>query len=285
VRDEPETTEAGFRGHDRSVIKAALSPDGSVVALLDGDFLNRVSLWDVKTGRELTNLAGHEGKITAFAFSPDGKYLATTSGYEHSILLWDLAIVPGIKRTLPPKRTRIVQICENPKEPLPDGKVEKWWDDLAGKDAKKAYRAMWSLALHPEQSLPFLRTHLHPQKAPTPERLKRLLANLDSDQFAERERASVDLEQLNDLAASAMKKALADKPSLEMRRRLEPLLAKLKRPYTSAERLRTLRALEALEHIGNDDAKKILHTMADGAPGTAETEDAKASLKRLDARR
>lgn len=59
----------------------------------------------------------------------------------------------------------------------------------------------------------------------------------------------------------------------------------LKRPYTSPERLRILRALEALEHIGNDEAKKILRTMADGAPGTAETEDAKASLQRLDSRR
>jgi hypothetical protein len=44
---------------------------------------------------------------------------------------------------------------------------------------------------------------------------------------------------------------------------------------------RTIRAIMILERIGSPDAQAVLATMAGGAPGARETEEAKASLERL----
>jgi hypothetical protein len=43
----------------------------------------------------------------------------------------------------------------------------------------------------------------------------------------------------------------------------------------------TIRAITALERIGSTDAQAVLRTLAGGAPGARETEEAKASLERL----
>ena len=42
-----------------------------------------------------------------------------------------------------------------------------------------------------------------------------------------------------------------------------------------------MRALEALELIGNGDAKKVLEAVAKGAPDAELTQEAKAALDRL----
>jgi WD40 repeat protein len=227
-----------------------------------------LELWDAHTGKRLHRFDVKKEPWRWPTFVPDNKLLATTD--DRSTLLWDISTFNRPRPSAPD---------------LSDAALTRLWADLASDDIGTARKAVWSLTVVARQSVPLFREHLRPVPHAAPSRIKNLISDLNSEQFETRERASAELERLGEIAASAMKKALADKPSLEMRRRLEPLLAKLKRPYTSAERLRTLRALEALEHIGNDEAKKILRTMADGAPGTAETEDAKASLKRLDARR
>ena len=66
----------------------ALSQDGSTLATVWGDMGTRISLTDVATGRELL-LTDQAETVTALAFSPDGRTLASGSGFG-TILFWDL---------------------------------------------------------------------------------------------------------------------------------------------------------------------------------------------------
>jgi hypothetical protein len=112
-------------------------------------------------------------------------------------------------------------------------------------------------------------------------RLAQLLADLESKRFAVRQKAARELEKLGAAAESALRQALAGNPSLETRRRLEKLVDQLDFAKTPGQ-LRLLRAVEVLEDIGTVEARQMLAGLAKGAPHTRLTEEAKASLERLD---
>lgn len=67
----------------------AFSPDGSKLAGVSG---NDIKLWDVASGRELLTLTSHTGWVMGLAFSPDGKWLASTS-LDGTVKIWSL--LPG----------------------------------------------------------------------------------------------------------------------------------------------------------------------------------------------
>ena len=155
------------------------------------------------------------------------------------------------------------------------------WTNLAGSDAAKAGQAIWRLTAAPGESVPFLKERLHAAQPADPQRLASLLSELDSDQFAVRDKASRELQKLKDLAEPALRKALEKSPPPEARRRLDKLLAEVEGDIPSGERLRGLRAVEFLEHIATPEARDLLQKLADGAPGARLTREAKAALDRL----
>lgn len=165
--------------------------------------------------------------------------------------------------------------------PLSSAELPSLWADLAGGDAVKAYRAIGRLAAAPELTVPWLRERLRPVAAADPQHLARLLADLDSNRFAVREQAMAELEKLGELAEPALQKALEGQPALEFRRRVEQLIEKLRGPITHPDHLRVWRALEVLEHVGTPAAKQVLERMAQGAPESRLTQEAKESLQRL----
>jgi RNA polymerase sigma factor (sigma-70 family) len=65
---------------------SATSPDGRLVAKAKD---KAIGLFDADSGREVRRLAGHEDKVTALAFSPDGKSLASGSR-DTTVMLWHL---------------------------------------------------------------------------------------------------------------------------------------------------------------------------------------------------
>jgi hypothetical protein len=133
---------------------------------------------------------------------------------------------------------------------------------------------------NPGESVPFLQRQLQPVSLADTHRIPGWLRDLDSDEFAVRQKAAQELERLGDAAEPSLQRTLQDKPSPEVRARVEQFLAKLDWA-SSPERLRLLRAIEALEHIGTPEAKAVLKTLADGAPEARLTREAKASLDRL----
>ncbi|HUG17705.1 MAG TPA: Gfo/Idh/MocA family oxidoreductase, partial [Planctomycetaceae bacterium] len=71
-------------GHAYPIQGVAFSPDGTLLASVAGDE-NRatrpgeVKLWSVATGEEIAKLVEHEKAAFSAVFSPDGKFLVTTS--------------------------------------------------------------------------------------------------------------------------------------------------------------------------------------------------------------
>jgi hypothetical protein len=71
-----------------------------------------------------------------------------------------------------------------------------------------------------------------------------------------------------------------ERPSPEVRRRVEHLLEKLEAP----RQLQGFRALEVLERIGTSEAEKVLKEVVRGAPEARLTREATASPERLSRR-
>jgi hypothetical protein len=167
-------------------------------------------------------------------------------------------------------------------EPVTAEEMQELWKTLAGDDAAKAYRAIWKMVGAPQQSVPFLKEHLKPITPVDSEKLDQLIADLDSNRFAVRKKATEQLEKFAELAKQALKKAKDKNPSLEVRQRIEQILAKVEGPtITTPETLRSIRAVEVLEHIGSPEAQQVLQALAKGAPGATITDDAIKSLARL----
>jgi RNA polymerase sigma factor (sigma-70 family) len=241
----------------------AWSADGRTVAAAAYD---TVVLWETATGQERGRFSGHQAWIWSLAISPDGCLLASGS-QDYTALVWDLT-----------------GVCPDGKLAVRDLRAEEaeaLWDQLADSDGVKAYRALWTMVAGARPALPFLAKRLRPVAAPDDERIARLIGDLDSKQFNVRTQASKELQQLGELAAPAMHQALAAKPSLEARLRLETLLDGLSKRPLSAEQLQMLRAVEVLEHVGSAEARQVLTALAQGAAGALQTREAKAALERL----
>jgi hypothetical protein len=157
------------------------------------------------------------------------------------------------------------------------------WQDLGDADATRADQAIWSLVAAPKLALPLLQKNLPPVPAPDPA-WREWIKDLGSEKFAVRDKASRDLEALEEQAYPLLKEALTASPPLEMRQRIERLLDRLKYPLTSPKTLRALRAVEVLEHIGTAEARQVLRELAQGGPGARLTDEARTALQRLERR-
>jgi hypothetical protein len=85
------------------------------------------------------------------------------------------------------------------------------------------------------------------------------------------------------LAVPICQSALERKPSAEVRRHLQALLDTQAKAESnlSPDRLRAVRAVESLEHIGTNEVRELLAKLARGASEASLTQEAKSSLSRL----
>lgn len=242
----------------------AWSPDGRILASASPDGL--ICLWEVATGKELSYFKTKPKGVHGIAFSPQGHVLASAMK-DTTVLLWDIAPADWRK----------------PAKPLSVRERKQGWANLASEDADMGYRTVWDLSAIPTDMVTFLNERLHPVPNIKTERLDQLIADLDNDSFGRREVASRQLSLLGSVAEPALRKALENSPSAELRRRAEKLLEALpgwviKDPDT----LRIVRAIWVLQRIATPEARAILEKLAAGAPAARLTQEAKAALQFLD---
>jgi WD40 repeat protein len=243
----------------------AFAPDGRT--LLSGASRGGVSVYDLSGERPEVRVGSRVGPVWAIAFSRDGNVLAFGSN-DTSVLLWDA------RRVLPRRGPPVV---------LPERELWALWGQLGGGDAERAYEAMWRLAAAPRQAADFLNNRLRP--APVPDegqrrRIRRLIEELDSPRFAVRARAAQALEQIGEMGLPQLRAAAAT-GGLESRRRLEQLLKRLDGPVLTGERLRGVRAVEALEYMGSAEASAVLRRLAGGQAEARLTREVREGLGRL----
>ncbi len=159
------------------------------------------------------------------------------------------------------------------------------WKHLTGTGEEAVFevdRAVRELSACGAETVPFLKDLLQPVPVDTQKHLDQLVADLDSDSFERRETASRELSR-GIVAEAVLEKALANRPSLEVRKRLKAILKDFpKWREKNPELLRQVHAVWVLQQIGTPEARALLQKLADGAPSAALTQKAKDALQSLD---
>jgi RNA polymerase sigma factor (sigma-70 family) len=252
---------AVLTGHGETVFASAFSPDGR--CLVSGSMDNTIRQWRLPGGKHVHTFTGHRGWVRALALSPDGKKLLSGS-LDTTGLVWKMPPLPQ------PQEAKLMP-----------ADLQKLWGDLASADAKAAYQAIAALAAAPGPAATFLSGKLKPAAAPDRKLVAQLIADLDSDNFAARQKAAAALEKLADLVVPELRAALAKPASLEAARRTEQIMDLVASQPLPPEKLRDKRAVEALESIATPSARAVLQALGRGAPGAHLTRDAQAALLRL----
>jgi WD40 repeat protein len=249
--------------------QVAFSPDGRM--LVTGVNQGLIRWLDAATGQEIRRVDGHDGnEVSGMTFSANGRWLVS---WDHS---WDgrgNALVWDMKRLVPMGPAQAAPVA---------AQLPTLWKELGSDRADRAYQAQSRLLVtDPAQTVSMLRTQLQPVPRPDPERLKQLLVDLDNNEFAVRERATAELTKLGDTAEPALRRLLEQRPSLEVRKRVENLLEKVENWRADPTILRKVRAVAVLEYLDTVESRRLLELLAAGAPGARLTEEARDALARL----
>src|SRR5262249_9570192 len=148
----------------------AFSPDGKLFATSGGKNQTRIRVCETATGRQITALTGHDQAVLSLEFTADAAFLLSGSA-DRTALVWNLRRPAGFDG-----------------EAGTDKEVREMWGELRDGDAREAYRSICRLALCPQRTVAFFRKNLRTAPPREVKRIQQLIAELDSDKRAARDR-------------------------------------------------------------------------------------------------
>jgi WD40 repeat protein len=249
---------AAWKGMRSSEV--AFSPDGRLLAAATGQF---IALWDVAARAEVRRWTCDHGYPLRLVFALNGQALVSAHN-DGTLLVWDV--------------TGQLKAGRLARRPLKDAEVAAHWKAIDGADAAAAHRAIWALAAAPH-SLALAEKRVRP--VPRALDIGRMIADLDSEAFEVRDKATRALTELGAAAEGALRRVLQGNPSIELRRRVATLLKSLDEPAVHARWLHERRTIAVLEYAGDKEARQILERLASGAREAGLTMEARAALNRL----
>jgi hypothetical protein len=195
-------------------------------------------------------------------FSRDGSRLAGVDNA--TALIWDVGDVVGRPRG------------KSAKAGAKD--LEAWSRSLSSTDARAGYRAVWKLVAAGDDAVAALKGQLRPARTDA-RQIAQWVADLDADDFATREKASLELTRLGEAARGQLEAALKSPRSPEQRRRLTSIYAGLN--SVPPARLLQVRSLMVLKQVGSPSAREVLAGLAKGDADAFLTQQAQLALRRL----
>jgi WD40 repeat protein len=225
---------ATYGGHGKVARSVGFAPDGKLLAV--GTYEGSIKLWDLARGAEVRTLRGHNDRIYAVVFSPDGQRLLSVGA--DAARVWDLGT--GQAQYVLGHGGALVHAGLF----SPDGRsvmtggwdgTVRLWDVQTGKPRWRlesrggvndlAYcRSRDILAVcgnsrRIELVSPVFRECDEHQER----RFETLLARLDDDSYAVRETASRDILQMGLMVEPALRRAMTEAKSAEVRLRCRRL--------------------------------------------------------------
>lgn len=292
--DVETRTARDLRGPNKAVRSAALSPDNLWLAVsYHRD--PQVQLWDLRDPRGVRyTLNGHRKTVHSVAFSPDSRFLVSTS-WDQTAILWDVpakkkvAVLEGHREhvysaAFAPLKMELATgasgLTDNsvvgwdlwellfPPHPLPPelDSFPQVWSALGDEDPRRSLDATRAIIDHKDAWLENLAAEVvQTGELAHNDLIAKSIEQLSADQFPVREAATRELIRYRGVAERALREALGrDDLPAETRHRIAGILNRpVELPQLPADQLRRLqRALLALEMIESDAALDLLEQVA-----------------------
>lgn len=163
------------------------------------------------TGKKVRHLLGPPRvPVETVIFSPDGRRVVLLT-YDTGPPEGTAALVYDLSDLVVKDRAKVAK--------LSDKDLEALWADLASPNDRKAHGALFALGLLPEPDLlRFLKKHIPTISLPSPRHIAGLIDDLDSPEFAAREKAQAGLQSMGGEVSADLSEALKAKPSAEKSR-------------------------------------------------------------------
>lgn len=320
VSDGQEVRRIQFSDPNVNYYGSIFSGTGALLAAIGID--NSVTIWEVATGLPLFKLENELAMPESMSFSRDSHYIAASAG--DAVIVWDaltgteivafglasdagddfvaervaftpdsrelVAMIRDPERRLPRRQTWQMELFDKRGKRSLDanrtaaGVESSRWEQLAGRDAGRAFRTIRQLIDEGEASVRMLEAKLREPPPPEPivdeDEFARILRGLDDESYQTREKTGRMLRGMGRVAEDLLKRALGRQPTYELRQRIERLLVELSDAYRGAE-FRWTRTVTTLELIGTNSAIEVLNWTAVESPHPPTRREAIAALARL----